>query len=248
MRRYQSYIICTSPRSGSTLLCQLLTRSGQAGAPKSYFHSASLTSWLEYFDLDTTVFQNSKQALRAVFDTAVIQGKAGTGLFGLRLQGQSRDFLLRQLRVLRSNCDTDLARIDAEFGKPLFIHLTRRDKLAQAISYVRASQTGLWHKNADGSELERTAPPAPSKFDRDQIARQKAIFDGMERDWHGWFAQAGIDPLVVDYDRLSDAPLDVLNEILKHLDREPMPGAGFDVPTARLADATTQEWTRRFLS
>lgn len=39
---YRAYVICTSPRSGSTLLCKLLAATGQAGKPKSYFHKPDL--------------------------------------------------------------------------------------------------------------------------------------------------------------------------------------------------------------
>ncbi|MBT6203829.1 MAG: sulfotransferase, partial [Rhodospirillaceae bacterium] len=43
MARYQSYVICTSPRSGSTLLCSLLAATGLAGNPCSHFHDPSIS-------------------------------------------------------------------------------------------------------------------------------------------------------------------------------------------------------------
>ena len=41
----QSYIICTSPRSGGTLLCTLLTDTGLAGAPESLFYLPEVEDW-----------------------------------------------------------------------------------------------------------------------------------------------------------------------------------------------------------
>ncbi|HMF66717.1 MAG TPA: Stf0 family sulfotransferase, partial [Phyllobacterium sp.] len=37
----RSYVICGTPRSGSTLLCDLLESTGIAGRPASYFRSES---------------------------------------------------------------------------------------------------------------------------------------------------------------------------------------------------------------
>ena len=40
-----SYFICATPRSGSTLLCDLLARTGVAGNPESYFRRQSIPYW-----------------------------------------------------------------------------------------------------------------------------------------------------------------------------------------------------------
>jgi LPS sulfotransferase NodH len=47
MAKFDSYVICTSPRSGSTLLCKMLTSTGAAGKPDSYFFGTSLEEWLD---------------------------------------------------------------------------------------------------------------------------------------------------------------------------------------------------------
>ena len=43
MAKYESYVLCTSPRSGSTLLCKLLAATGVAGNPDSYFHRPAVS-------------------------------------------------------------------------------------------------------------------------------------------------------------------------------------------------------------
>src|SRR3954464_9749883 len=49
-----SYLVCATPRSGSTLLCHLLDRTGLAGHPEEYFealrHSGLPRRPHEYFD------------------------------------------------------------------------------------------------------------------------------------------------------------------------------------------------------
>ena len=63
---YKSYIICTSPRSGSTLLCKLLTNTNVAGVPNSYFHKPSLTNWKEVHGIAPNCLANRSKTLEAV--------------------------------------------------------------------------------------------------------------------------------------------------------------------------------------
>ena len=64
---------------------------------------------------------------------------------------------------------SDAARFERAFGKPLYLFLSRGDKVGQAVSRLKAEQTGLWHRAADGSERERSAPPRPPAYDRDRL-------------------------------------------------------------------------------
>jgi LPS sulfotransferase NodH len=185
MSDFQSYVLCTSPRSGSTLLCKMLTETGVAGHPKSYFHKPELGEWASYLGVSRSAGMGELEYLRLLIDTAIEQGTANTGIFGLRLQRHSFDFFFRQLRTLCQDEPTDKARFEAVFGRTLFVHLTRPDKLSQAVSYVKAQQSGLWHRAADGSELERLSPPADPVFDfealkgcRDQFVHVRS---GLER-------------------------------------------------------------------
>ena len=43
MHPTRSYLICATPRSGSTLLCEALTNTGVAGNPKEYFESLKVS-------------------------------------------------------------------------------------------------------------------------------------------------------------------------------------------------------------
>ena len=169
MEPFKSYVICTSPRSGSTLLCRLLAQTGQSGHPNSHFHTPSMAAWLRSYDLSQTTFPTELAQIKAVFAAAIARGTQDTGIFGLRLQRHSFDFFMQQLGTLHPGLATDKDRISATFGPTLFIHLTRQNKLDQAISLVKANQTGLWHKSADGSDLERTAPHQDPIYDVDGI-------------------------------------------------------------------------------
>ncbi len=246
MKRFKAYVICTSPRSGSTLLCRLLRDTGIAGHPGSHFHKPSLSRWLEYYDLAPDARATQEDALKAVFAAAYAYGKGETDLFGLRLQRHSFDFFMQQLRSLHPSNSNDESRVEAAFGKTLFVHLTRENKLDQAISYVKAKQSGLWHMAPDGTELERLSEPKEPVYDAKAIAAQLNLSRKMDNEWANWFRTEGIEPLRVTYDDLSSDPHATLARILVALNLNAAPFANIPVPTAKLADATNQEWAARF--
>jgi LPS sulfotransferase NodH len=248
MRPPNSYVICTSPRSGSTLLCRLLREVGNAGFPESHFHAPSLEKWLGHYGLGQTEFSTRQDALKAVLKSAQERGRGASDIFGLRLQRHSFDFFIEQLCVLYPSLPNDNSRIDAAFGKTLFVHLTRENKLDQAISYVKAKQSGLWHMAPDGTELERLSEPKEPIYDATAIAAQLALSEQMETDWKAWFAKEQIKPMQVTYGELSAAPYATLGRILKALGLESGTRDEVTPPVAKMADATNREWAKRFRS
>lgn len=244
--RFPSYVICTSPRSGSTLLCALLKATGVAGRPGSHFHEPSLDEWLEDYRLEGTAFASREDALRAVFAAAREKGEGGTGVFGLRLQRGSFRFFMGAADAIYPGRSSDVERIEAAFGPTLFIHLRRADKLAQAVSRVMAEQTGLWHRAADGSELERLAPAQAPRYDREAIARHMAEQAALDGEWEDWFAREDVSPLSITYDELAADPQGALARVLEALGLDPSLARDVQPPTRKLADATSREWMERF--
>lgn len=246
-RPYQSYILCTSPRSGSTLLCRLLAATGKSGIPDSHFHSPSIADWLRYYDIAPDDTKTERDLLVEIFQRARNRGTGNTGLFGLRLQRQSFDFFMQKLQVLVPSCSSDHERIQAIFGSTLFVHLTRQNKLEQAISYVKAEQTGLWHKSPDGLELERLSAPQNPVYDGEAIQRQMTALVAMDKSWISWFAMQGVAPLQIKYEDLSQDPLAVTGMLLEQLGVNKRLATGLELPVAKLADDTNKQWALRYL-
>ncbi|UWQ17526.1 Stf0 sulfotransferase family protein [Jannaschia sp. M317] len=241
------YVICTLPRSGSTLLCQLLQSVPGAGQPGSHFHRTDVAAWAATHGLPPLPMPASPADLRRILAAGRQTGCDGDSLFGLRLQSHSRAYLLERLAEAQPGLPCDRTRLEATFGHLCFIYLTRRDHLAQAISYVRAAQTGLWHRAADGREMERSAPPAPSRYDRAAITDRLQTIATDEQQWQVWFARQGIEPLRVFYEDLAADPARTLDRILRHLGLAGM-SPTLRIPTARLADGTSLAWARRYRS
>ncbi len=246
MARYQSYIICTSPRSGSTLLCKLLAATGVAGKPGSYFHNPSISEWLNDYDLHPKSNATDREVLNLIFDEVRQLGTADTGMFGLRVQRGSFDFLIRQLALLHPDCSSDVERFHAAFGNTLFIHLSRANKLEQAVSFVKATQTGLWHQAPDGTELERLSAPQEPAYDRELIARHLSELSALDDQWAAWFADADAAQLKITYEDLSADPGAVLRDVLEALGLDAAAADGVGPGVAKLADETSRAWIERF--
>ncbi len=78
-----SYLLCGTPRTGSTLLCRLVSSTGVLGHPQSYFREPDEAAWAQRFGLPT-------QGRRVLDYTAFAQAvrAAGTtenGVFAARV-------------------------------------------------------------------------------------------------------------------------------------------------------------------
>ncbi|MEZ0335372.1 MAG: Stf0 family sulfotransferase, partial [Gemmatimonadales bacterium] len=119
-------------------------------------------------------------------------------------------------------------------------------KLGQAISLVKAEQTGLWHVAPDGTEIERLAPPQEPQYDFARLHREVAKLEAYDAAWHAWFDAQGIVPLRIGYESLSADPAATLIRVCAALGL-PSPDAEDVKPgVAKLADATSLDWTRRY--
>jgi LPS sulfotransferase NodH len=239
-------LICTSPRSGSTLLCKLLAATGVAGRPASYFHRPSVEDWMQGLGIVPDATATERERLDAVFRAAIEKGRNATGVFGLRLQADSLAFFLEKLAVHRPDRATDRDRIDAAFGRTLFVHLRRLDKVEQAVSCLKAEQTGLWHVAPDGTELERTAPHRQPVYDRQRIDARIDTLTAHDRDWQAWFDREGIQPVRIIYEEFSADPVETLRGLLASLGIDRSFAAGVTPGVKKLADDTSREWAMRY--
>lgn len=235
----RGYILCATPRSGSTLLCDLLAGTGIAGRPNSFYREEDRADWADGFGVDPA---DETAFLAAVRDA----GAGGTGIFGMRLMWESVGDLRRRLGALFPAAEGDAGLLEAAFGPIAFVHLSRRDRLAQAVSLLRARGSGLWHRHADGTERERLAPRGSAEYDAPRIAETMTALEAAERGWRAWFEAGAIRPIAVAYEDLAAAPRETLADLLGRLGLDRAAAARAAPRTARLADAETDAWVARY--
>lgn len=243
---FDSYIICGTPRTGSTLLCNLLAATKRAGAPDSFYGRKFMPDWAKEWKLPNPDTMNERDYATAYLDAALRAGKAATPIFGLRLMRENLDELSALLDLIYPGLPSDKARFERVFGKTLYIHLFREDKLAQAISYVKAEQTGLWHVASDGTEIERLAPPQDPRYDFARLKSEVEKLEAYDAAWHTWFRAQDIVPLSIGYETLSADPATSLIRICDTLGIPAPNPADVKPGVAKLSDETSRDWTRRF--
>ena len=242
---FDGYIICGTPRTGSTLLCNLLA-STKLGNPDSYYGRQFISEWAEEWNLPNRDAMNENEFNISYLDAAIRVGKGGTGIFGLRLMKENLDELSAILDQIYPQLPSDKARLEKAFGNILYIHLSRKNKLAQAISLVKAEQTGLWHIAPDGTEIERLAPPKDPQYDFARIKHEVTKLENYDVAWNSWFAAQHIAPLRIGYERLSANPAATLVGICEALGVQTPNASDVRPGVAKLSDETSLDWMRRY--
>jgi LPS sulfotransferase NodH len=242
-----TYIICATPRSGTTLLTDLLTDTGAAGRPDSFFRRQSMRDyWARYFKLPAAHWGAKHEFDRSYLSAVLDYGTSGTSVFGMRLMWESVDDLLTRLDFYYPDLPSNHARLSAAFGEARYLHLSRQDKIAQAVSRLRAEQSGLWHRHADGSERERLNPDRAPVYDAAALSEIAARMVQQDAAWTSWFAQAGIEPVRLTYEALAADPRTVLAGVLTSLGLDPAIAEHVNPRTAKLAEEESQKWISRF--
>ena len=161
-----SYLVCATPRSGSTLLCEALKGTGVAGRPEEYFEAVPATGRpprpADYLDgLDDA------EAHALVGDAAAPEPPPYSSLAGISSYAEHLDrvrewgttpngvFAAKLMwdhlgRVTGDRPPLDA--LDALFDGPLYVWVRRDDVVRQAVSLWRAMQTQSWRDDStDGS-------------------------------------------------------------------------------------------------
>ncbi|WP_245279025.1 Stf0 family sulfotransferase [Mesorhizobium loti] len=243
---FDAYIICGTPRTGSTLLCKLLASTGTSGEPHSFYRRQDVAEWAQEWKLSGRDAMGELEFNVAYLNAAITAGKGRTDVFGLRLMRENLDELSAILDQVYPGLASDTARFEKAFGPVLYIHLSRENKLAQAVSLIKAQQTGLWHIAPDGSELERVAPPKESQYDFERIKDELAELQAYDAAWNIWFAAQGITPLRIGYERLSADPAAALLGICEALGVQAPDAEAVRPGVPKLADETSLDWMRRY--
>ncbi len=234
-----SYLLCATPRSGSTLLCGLLDSSGVAGRPASYFNRRSLDDYADEWRIprlqDGRIDEVFVQAARAA-------GRTSNGVFGGRIMAENMPDLIGGLAAAASvPAATELELLSAQFGRLSFVHLRRRDVVAQAVSYAKSLQTHFWHP---GEAIEPGAQEP--HYDEELIGRLVSTIEKDEAYWTSWFAAQRITPCEVTYEELAADPLRTASRVLDHLGLRP--DRQLVVAHHKQADHLNTAWITRFRS
>jgi LPS sulfotransferase NodH len=249
-----AYLVCATPRSGSTLLCETLRTAGVAGVPLEHFevlrHSSRPRQPREYFHgaSDVSVVEplpplhpprQDPEPSADWWARILRDGTSPNGVWGGKLMWSHVADLLDRVRELGGlvNADLDTALRRLLGDDLLLVHVSRPDKVAQAVSLWRAVQTHAWRAGHE-------PPGHQAQYSYSAIDHLVGQLEEQDAAWRAWFAATARRPLELSYDALAGDAAGAVGRILRALgvpsDRVPAPA------TSRQGDARSKAWAARY--
>lgn len=260
----RSYLVCATPRSGSTLLCELLKDTGVAGRPEEYFEARRDTGrpphpgdYLENLPRTGAGIRDDSTPPRAPAHSSLISlknyrqhlrrtfrlGTTLNGLFGTKMMWGHLPEFHALASQLPEYAGLELPELLTElFDRPRYVWVTRADKVRQAVSLWRALQTRSWRLEHPGKDDGVTLT-----YRFEGIDHLVKMLQADDAGWQGFFEAESIPVLRVSYeDDLERDPEQAVRAVLRHIGATPRPGWRPAERTRRQADALSNEWVSAY--
>jgi trehalose 2-sulfotransferase len=217
-----SFIVCSLPRSGSSLLCDVLAQTELAGAPTEFFDRDVRQEFSRVWGV---------QSFHDYLDALLAKKTSPNGVLGIKAHYH---------QLVESFGDADPETL---FPNLRFVYIKRLDHVRQAVSFARAIQTEQW------TSTPIITPKVSPRYDREQI---QSLLDWIEReetDWESYFAAHQAPLFRVVYEEFIAAIEQTVTDVMRFLEIELPPGFEPPAPTlGRQADALNEEWAVRHLA
>jgi trehalose 2-sulfotransferase len=245
LMRQATYVIASTPRTGSSLLAAGLAATGVAGRPEEYFTPDYIGAYKR--DLNLPMNCSWDEYLAKVMAFAA----TSNGVRGMKIHWR-HVISLAQAFGFGSDPGTFLETL---FPAAVFVNIVRGDRRAQALSLFRAEATGEWFRSRGSSGSVRPwglymARPTSGAADLagvtptyDQIADIERILDGEQAAWTNYFTTRRLEVLTVRYEELdADYPGEIAR-VLRFLGADPARAAGVPKPPLeRQSDHINESW------
>lgn len=187
------YFIAATPRVGSNLLCSFLGGTRKIGFPREYLCQTELGDYAPLIQQNPREFNSYYEDCR--------QQHTLNGVFGVKAH-------YAQLQWAAQH-GFDLQR----FFPERFIYISRADRVGQAISHVRALQTGAWISK----KVEQTEP----RFEPERIHGALRRIVDENHAWEAFFRHHDVEPFRLGYETLCADFEGEVRRVLRFLDVDP---------------------------
>jgi LPS sulfotransferase NodH len=244
-----TYVIASTPRSGSSLLAAGLVATGVAGRPEEYFTPDHIGAYKQ--DLKLPADCSWDEYLTKVMAFAATEN----GVRGFKIHWR-HVVVLAQALGFHGDPGSVLEEL---FPAAVFVNIVRADRRAQAISLFRAETTGEWFRShgssrrvrpwglylgrrragTDAVDLNDLAPTY------EQILGIERSLDAEQEAWTNYFTTRRLEVLTVRYEDLDANYRDEIAQVLQFLGADPAPAAGLPKPPLeRQSDHINEHWRR----
>jgi len=247
--RHATYVIASTPRSGSSLLAAGLVATGVVGRPEEYFTPDHIGSYKE--DLNLPIDCSWAEYLEKVMAFAATEN----GVRGVKIHWRHVVELARALGCRDDPGDV----LEMLFPAAVFVNIVRADRRAQAISLFRAETTGEWFRSSGSSRRARPwglylARPTPGQAEADltgvaptyeQIVGMERSIDAEQAAWTNYFTTRRREFLTVRYEDLDSNYHGEIARVLQFLGEDPARAVGLPKPPLeRQSDHINEHWRR----
>jgi trehalose 2-sulfotransferase len=251
-----SYAVCATQRSGSNFLCNLLSVTCNCGNAHEFFRDWHMAS-VNRQQGSISPLPDSREVIQARLAQILKIGATSNGVFGMKIMGNQTAVLKEKLNMLpRLGSSSLWEALNLLFPNLKYIHLRRKDRIAQAVSFARARQSNIWtvHKRLvqeekPGHPDDVTVGATDITYNYKLIAECLADIERQEAFWTLFFRKSGIEPLRLVYEELEHDPDTEVTRVLEHLALSgSIPGSSIKErgTLKRQRDELNTEWVRRF--
>lgn len=241
----RTLLICTQPRSGSTLLGEAIYFSGGLGCPLEYFHAGFRPKFEARWNV---------HSLLELRDAVWRNRTSPSGVLSIKLMWRDIQELAMEtdpegLRdiveespegVSPRTYESIVKLLAALFPSSTFVHLFRRDRVRQAVSASIAEQTGQF-RSIPGAEMPRLREP---EYNAAMIERQIAYADYCNKSWRNLLSAMPSTPITITYEDLASDYGDSVSKLLRQL------GSMAATPSVRMrrqGDTVSEGFVLRYL-
>ncbi|MGK7933252.1 MAG: Stf0 family sulfotransferase [Microcystaceae cyanobacterium] len=230
----KSYIICSTGRSGSTLLCKTLS-SLEHGNATEYFHLKNRVSEL--------IDDDSKDNFTKYLTEIVEEGTTSDEIFGTKMHLKQMNVFLNLARKhLGMQGKSAREIIEMVFPNPYFIHIYRRDTLRQVISLEIAKQKKMYQSDSSSKVGDQDLVYKPLS-----LYKSLQVFKRSYNNWHKFFAKNKINYYEICYEDFAQEIPQTVLDVLTFLEITPLPDENqIVVPVQKLSNEVNDLWYKYY--
>jgi LPS sulfotransferase NodH len=228
------YLIASTMRTGSYLLCEGLEATGRAGHPCEAFCPERREDYCGQWHLPANI------PFSKYLRTALEKGTTENGVCGMKIHWHH----VEPLSMIRGGVGKPWRILQQLFPTAKYVHLRRRDIRAQAISWFRAKVTNQWWQIQGEEGPPRTG--LEPVLDVPEIRRMELELERQENCWREFFTTQPVVSMAMDYEALEANYRDEVARVLEFIGEDAALAKGIPAPRlVRQRDAQSEEWQRR---
>lgn len=210
-----AYVVCATPRVGSSHLCSALSAVPGAGEPTEWFGRAMIHMRAGEWGLRASSSERDEPRLTSAREylRRVRTAAEGNGAFAVKVHWN-------QVAWCRDRLGLDVMSL-FEDHEPRYVRIWREDLVAQTVSSHIASATKVYHRYRGGADepIEEFAgaEQAVPRYDFERMLSVLVELVELEVDWDTHFAGTATRAHHVSYEDLEREPVAAVNGVLAHL-------------------------------